>query len=192
MPFSADASTRVQSYNSGGFNATNVMKKGSPDRIRELLRIVDYLAKPFGTQEDLLLSFGVSGTDYTFDSNAEPTPTKDSVGRSAYVPWQYISDRTYVQYYPGIPNYAAHVFPIEKALVDPNTAVHDVTLGLYAPTSYQAATTNAQQTFFDGVNDIMLGRRPMTDYDSLLKTWQSAVGNQLKGEYNDALARQKS
>jgi putative aldouronate transport system substrate-binding protein len=192
MPFSADAGTRVQSYNSGGFNATDVMKKASPDRIRELLRIVDFLAKPFGTQEDLLLSFGLPGDDYTFDGNGEPTPTTAGTSRSAYVPWQYVSDRAYVEYYPGIPNYAAHLFPIEKALVDPKIAVRDASLGLYSPTSYRAANKTGQQSFFDGVNDIMLGRRPMSDYDELLKTWQSAVGNQLKSEYNDALTKQKS
>jgi putative aldouronate transport system substrate-binding protein len=192
MPFSADASTRVQSYNSGGFNATNVMKKASADRIRELLRIIDFLAKPFGTQEDLLLSFGLQGDDYAFDANGEPKPNTAGTSRSAYVPWQYMSDRAYVEYYPGIPNYAAHVFPIEKALVDPNIAVRDASLGLYSPTSYQAATKTGQQTFFDGMNDIMLGRRPMSDYDGLLKTWQSVVGNQLKSEYNDALAKQNT
>ena len=192
MPFSTDAKTKVQAYNSGGFNATNVIKKASPDRIRELLRIVDYLAKPFGTQEDLLLSFGLQGDDYTFDSRGEPLPTTAGTSRSAYVPWQYISDRAYVQYYPGIPDYAAHVFPIEKALVDPNIAVRDASLGLYAPTSYQAVTVTAQQSFFDGVNDVMLGRREMSEYDGLLKAWQSAVGNQLKSEYSDALAKQKS
>lgn len=192
MPFSAEPAGKVQAYNSGGFNATDVMKKASPDRIKELLRIVDYLAKPFGTQEDLLLSFGQQGDDYTFNANGEPTPSTAGTSRSAYVPWQYISDRTYVEYYPGIPDYAAHVFPIEKALVDPNIAVRDASLGLYAPTSYQAATKTGQQTFFDGLNDIMLGRRPMSDYDGLLKTWQSSVGNQLKNEYNDALAKQSS
>jgi len=191
MPFSADAKTKVQAYNSGGFNATNVMKKASPDRIRELLRILDYLAKPFGTQEDLLLSFGLPNSDYTFDSNGEPQPTKEGKNRSGYVPWQYISDRAYVEYYPGIPNYAEHVFPIEKALVDPKVAVGDVSLGLYSPTSYQAVTTTAQQNFFDGLNDILLSRRPLTDYDGLVKAWQAAVGDQLKKEYNDALAKQK-
>jgi putative aldouronate transport system substrate-binding protein len=192
MPFGADESTKVQAYNSGGFNATNVMKNASADRIRELLRIVDYLAKPFGTQEDLLLSFGLQGDDYAFDANGEPKPTTAGTSRSAYVPWQYISDRAYVQYYPGIADYAAHVFPIEKSLVDPNIAVRDASLGLYSPTSYQAANKTGQQSFFDGVNDIMLGRRPISDYDGLLKTWQSAVGNQLKSEYNDALAKQNS
>jgi putative aldouronate transport system substrate-binding protein len=191
MPFGADANTKVQSYNSGGFNATDVMKKASPDRIKELLRIIDYLAKPFGTQEDLLLAFGRQGDDYTFDSNGEPKPTTAGTSRSAYVPWQYISDRQYVEYYPGIPNYATHVFSIERALVDPNIAVRDASLGLYSPTSYQAANKTGQQTFFDGVNDIMLGRRPMSDYDGLLQTWQSAVGNQLKSEYTDALAKLK-
>lgn len=191
MPFSANAGGKVQAYNSGGFNATNVMKKASPDRIKELLRILDFLAKPFGTQEDLLLSFGLQGDDYTFNANGEPTPSTAGTSRSAYVPWQYVSDRTYVQYYPGIPGYAAHVFPIEKALVDPNLAVRDASLGLYSPTSYQAATKTGQQTFFDGLNDIMLGRRPMGDYDGLLQTWRSSVGNQLKSEFNEAMEKQK-
>jgi hypothetical protein len=38
----------------------------------------------------------------------------------------------------------------------------------------------------------MVGRRPVSDYDGLLKTWQSAVGNQLKSEYNNALSKQKN
>ena len=51
------------------------MKQASPDRIRELLRILDWVAAPFGTQEDLLLSYGLSGTDYTLDADNQPKPT---------------------------------------------------------------------------------------------------------------------
>ncbi len=191
MPFGADAKTKAQSFLTGGFNATNVMKKSSPDRVKELLRILDYLAKPFGTQEDLLISYGLSPDDYTIDSNGDPQLTKDGKNRSQYVPWQYLSDRRYVTYYAGIDGYAAHVHPIEQALVDPKIAVSDASLGLYAPTSYLPAATQAEQTLLDGVNDIITGRRQLSEFDGLVNDWRKAVGDKLKGEYNDALAKQK-
>lgn len=106
------------------------------------------------------------------------------------MPWQYISDRRYVTYYAGIAGYAAHVHPIEQALVDPKVAVSDASQGLYAPTSYLPAASQADQAVLDGVNDIITGRRPLSDFDGLVKDWQKAVGNQLKSEYNDELAKQ--
>ncbi|MBV9326453.1 MAG: hypothetical protein JO352_22035 [Chloroflexi bacterium] len=188
LPFSADANTKVQSYITGGYISTNVMKKASSDRVQELLRIVDYLAKPFGTQEDLLITYGLSPADYTIGPDGNPTLTSDGKSRSQYVPWQYMSDRPYATYYAGIPNYAQHVNMIEQKLVDTKIAVADVTLGYYSPTGASSAGKQAEQAFTDGVNNIVLGRDPMSNYDQLVKTWQDAVGTRIKQEYNDAIA----
>jgi putative aldouronate transport system substrate-binding protein len=188
LPFSADANTKVQSYITGGYISTNVMKKASPDRIRELLRIMDFLAKPFGTQEDLLITYGLAPADYTIGDDGNPTLTPDGKSRSQYVPWQYLADRPYATYYAGIPNYAKHVNEIEKVIVDPKIAVADVTLGYYSPTAASAAGKQAEQTWQDGINNIMLGRNPMSSYDQLVKEWQNSVGNKIKAEYNDAMA----
>jgi putative aldouronate transport system substrate-binding protein len=188
LPFSADATTRVQSYITGGYISTNVMKKASPDRVQELLRIIDYLAKPFGTQEDLLITYGLSPADYTIGPDGNPTLTADGKARSQYVPWQYMSDRPYATYYAGIPNYAGHVNQVEQALVDPKIAVADVTLGYYSATGASSAGKQAEQAFTDGVNNIILGRDTMNNYDGLVKAWQDAVGTKIKGEYNDAIA----
>jgi putative aldouronate transport system substrate-binding protein len=164
------------------------MKKSNPDRVRELLRIVDYLAKPFGTQEDLLITYGLSPADYTIGPDGNPVLTADGKSRSQYVPWQYISDRPYATYYAGIPNYAGHVNQVEQALVDPKIAIADVTLGYYSPTFASSAGKQAEQAFTDGVNNIVLGRDSMDSFDGLVKTWQDAVGSKIKGEYNDAIA----
>jgi putative aldouronate transport system substrate-binding protein len=188
LPFSADANTKVQSYITGGYISTNVMKKASPDRVKELLRVVDYLAKPFGTQEDLLITYGLSPADYTIAADGNPALTADGKSRSQYVPWQYISDRPYATYYAGIPDYAKHVNQIETALVDPKIAVADVTLGYYSPTQAASAGKQAEQAFLDGLNSIMVARDPMSNYDQLVKDWQNAAGNKIKQEYNDALA----
>jgi putative aldouronate transport system substrate-binding protein len=188
QPFAADANTKIQSYISGGYISTNVMKQASSDRVKELLRIVDYLAKPFGTQEDLLITYGLSPADYTIGDDGNPMLTSDGKSRSQYVPWQYMSDRPYATYYAGIPNYAKHVNEVEKALVDPKIAVADVTLGYYSPTQAASAGKQAEQAFQDGINNIMLGRDAMTSYDDLVKAWQSTAGNNIKQEFNDAMA----
>ncbi|MGH2520441.1 MAG: hypothetical protein ACRDF8_11590, partial [Chloroflexota bacterium] len=171
MPLAADSKTKLQGYITGGYISTNVMKKASPDRVRELLRIVDWLAPPFGSQEDMLLSYGLTPADYAVDSNGDPQLTASGKNRSQYVPWQYISAHPYVEYYPGIPNYAGHLFPIEKELVDPKIAVADATLGYYAPSAYSGTGVPATLSFFDGVTQIILGHQSISTYDSLVSTW---------------------
>ncbi|MGH2469650.1 MAG: hypothetical protein ACRDGF_06225, partial [Chloroflexota bacterium] len=191
LPFSGDAKTKVQSYISGGFISTDVMKKGSPDRIKELLRIVDYLAKPFGTQEDLLITYGLAPADYTIGPDGNPNLSSSGKDRSQYVPWQYLSDRPYATYYAGIPNYAQHVHEVEIKLVDPKIAVADVTLGYLSKTANSSQGKIAEQKFLDGLNSIMLGRLPMSNYDGLVKAWQDSAGTTIKKEYNDAIAAAK-
>ena len=188
LPFSADTNTKVQSYITGGYISTNVMKKASPDRVKEVLRILDYLAKPFGTQEDLLITYGLAPGDYTIGADGNPDLTSDGKTRSQYVPWQYIAERPYATYYAGIPDYAKRVNKVEIALVDPKIAVADVTLGYYSPTQSSAAGKQAERAFLDGINNIMVARDPMNKYDQLVKDWQNAAGNQIKREYSDSIA----
>ena len=102
-PFSATAGTPPQAFLTGGFVSSNVMKKASPVPYPELLRILDWLAAPFGTQEDMLLSYGLEGTDYTLDSNGQPKPTVSGINAAGYVPWRYLSQHPYVQYQADLP-----------------------------------------------------------------------------------------
>ena len=54
-PFAAHDGGKAAHFLSGGFLDTTALKKASPDRIKELLRIFNWLAAPFGSAEDLLL-----------------------------------------------------------------------------------------------------------------------------------------
>jgi putative aldouronate transport system substrate-binding protein len=67
------------------------------------------------------------------------------------------------------------------------TGIQDLTNGYYAPSAYGAAATSASQTFNDGVNDILFSRRPMSDYDQLMRDWQKAAGDQVRQEYMTAM-----
>ena len=63
-----------------------MLSKNSPDRIKQLLKVINYVAAPFGTKEYLVANYGVQGQDYQLDENGNPTRTKQGV--SNMIPWQ--------------------------------------------------------------------------------------------------------
>ncbi|MBV9326058.1 MAG: hypothetical protein JO352_20020 [Chloroflexi bacterium] len=186
-PFRATAGDKPVSYlTPGGYSSSNVMKKAAPDRVKELLRIMDWLAAPFGSSEDMLLHYGIENQDYNLDPKGNPIPTQSGLMNAGYVPWQYLSQRPYAQYQPDLPDYARISFDVEQKLV--NVGILDPTLQYYSKTQYSVQGIQAQQTFSDGINDIILGRRPMTDFDGLVQTWKSSAGDQIRGEYMQSIA----
>ncbi|OYN88746.1 extracellular solute-binding protein [Parenemella sanctibonifatiensis] len=50
-----------------------ISKQDSPDRVRELLRVADALASPYGTAEFLRLQYGIEGRHYTLEDGAIKT-----------------------------------------------------------------------------------------------------------------------
>ena len=40
----------------------------------------------------------------------------------------------------------------------------------------------------DGLNDIIVGREPLTSFDDLVKSWQTTAGNQIRQELQSAMA----
>jgi putative aldouronate transport system substrate-binding protein len=64
--------------------------------------------------------------------------------------------------------------------------VDDPTVGLYSPTDC-ARSPSLNQALYDGVTDIVLGRRPLSDYDQLVADWRSGGGEQIRAEYAQAL-----
>jgi putative aldouronate transport system substrate-binding protein len=188
-PFSATASsTKPQHFITGGTVAYNVVKKSSPERIKEILRIMNYLAAPFGTQEDLLLTYGLGDQDYTIDAAGNPAPTPAGIANSSYVPWQYIAHRPYVWYQADLPGYAQAAFNIEQVLVGVGTS--DPTRGFHSPTQSRKGVA-ADQTFYDGVADILFNRRPFSDFDQLVADWRTTAGDQIRMEFQDDISTSK-
>src|SRR6185437_8543854 len=87
-PFSAHGRQKPQFFLTGGYLGATALKKPSPDRIKELLGILNYLAAPFGSAEDLLLTSGVDGVDYTLDPKGNPVLTKQGNSDANYTPWK--------------------------------------------------------------------------------------------------------
>jgi putative aldouronate transport system substrate-binding protein len=187
-PFAAHDGGKPQHFLGAGFIATNALKKASPDRIKEILRIMDFLAAPFGTSEDLLLQYGLPDLHYTLDSSGKLTLTDRSNVDANYVNWKYIMQHSQVMYVPDIPGYAKAEYDAEHALIP--HGVPDPTWGMYSPALATKGVT-ANRTMVDGITDIVVGRRPIADFDALVKDWQDAAGEQIRKELQDAIAQAK-
>ncbi len=136
----------------------------------------------------MLLEYGVKDIDYKLDPKGNPIPTDRGNADADYVPWKYIAFHTPALHAPDIPGYAKRQTDAEKLLVP--TFVDDPTLGLVSNTQFSKGIPLAK-TVNDGLSDIVAGRRPMTDYDKLIKDWLAGGGAQIRKEYMDALAASK-
>jgi putative aldouronate transport system substrate-binding protein len=184
-PFPAASGGKTAHIFNLGFQSATALKQAPPDRVKELLRILDYLAAPFGSQEDLLLTAGIPGTDYTLDVNANPVLTDRGNADANQVPWKYVMQRPQVMYLPDIPNYARTLYDVEHALIP--IGLEDPSLGLYSPTASARGVT-ADLAWYENLADLIAGRRPMSDYDGLVSGWQNAAGNQVRTELMQAYA----
>jgi putative aldouronate transport system substrate-binding protein len=184
-PFPAHDGGKAQHFVTGGHLWGTAIKKGPDDRVKELLRIMNWLAAPFGSQEDQLLTFGVSGADYTVDSKGNPTLTPQGNADANYVPWKYTTQHPFVFYTPDIPSYAQIMSDAEKAVIP--AAVSDPAFGQVSLTNFTKGFS-LTQNMSDGLTDIIVGRRPLTDFDQLVKDWQSNGGETIRQEYQQSIA----
>jgi putative aldouronate transport system substrate-binding protein len=178
-----DGGKPVHMLNAAHLGATAI-KKSSPERIKELLRVLNYLAAPFGSQEDLLLSYGVEGPDYSFDDNGNPVLTERGNPDANYLPFKYIAQRPPVLYLPDIPDFTRTLVEAEKQLVP--IGITDPTVGFVSPTAVRNGAI-VTQTLQDGIRDIIAGRRPLSDYDQLVSDWRAAGGDTIRREFQDAI-----
>src|SRR4029453_6131247 len=73
-PFAHDGGKPSWHQFSGVIGMT-AAKKGAPERGKEILRILNYLGAAFGSEESLLLEYGVKGVDFNFDAQGNPVKT---------------------------------------------------------------------------------------------------------------------
>ncbi|HZX01933.1 hypothetical protein [Kribbella sp.] len=168
---------------SGIYSITALKKQTDPKKIELILRVLNWLAAPFGTEEYVYRVFGKEGVDHTVNSDGDPTLTQAGQTNTA-IPIRYLADAPAVVYQPGRPQDAdvQHAYQtkvLAKAAVNP-------TVGLFSNTN---AAKNAvlDKAINDGVKEIVQGRKPMTTFDSLVKTWRNTGGDAMRKEYETQL-----
>ncbi|MEZ0166872.1 hypothetical protein AB2L27_19125 [Kineococcus sp. LSe6-4] len=163
------------------FNALS--KQDDPEKIKLALRVANWLAAPFGTEEYLYRLYGEEGVDHARDAEGNPvlTPTGTT---NTVLPIRYLADSPYNIYVPGRPQdaEAQHDYQsLEIPVGIPNPVV-----GFY---SEAAASLNAAAdlAFLDGVYAIVQERQPFSNLENVISTWRNAAGDAMRTQYQDAM-----
>ena len=146
--------------------------------------MMNWIAAPFGSQEYLLMRFGVKDVDYTLDDKGNPLLTAQGKAETA-IPWQYITQGPNALYFPTAPEYPRVMQDAEKAMLP--FAQIDPTSTLYSPTFASKGTVLAQM-LANGVGEVVLGRSPVGSLDQLIADWKSQGGDQMRTEFEQAIA----
>lgn len=184
-PFAFDGGKPLYHAGSGQFGVTYIKQQPSVDRLKMLLRVANYFAAPFGSQEWLQNYFGVRDVDFT--SNADGAPVLTDQGRAELTAvWRYVSSPAYALFSANRSQEFAQVaHAAEQAMIAAMQI--DPTLGLYSPTA-AAQGPLTQDAMLSGVSDIIQGRRPVSDLDGLVAEWRTRAGDKMRGEFQEQLA----
>lgn len=187
LPILKDGGQAKQYSGNGAFSFTAI-KKATPERVKELLRILNYLASPFGSKEYFEINFGTEGVDHTINSQGIPALT-DTGRQNVGLNLQYLGQPPQVLF-------------SNSGLTENTQQQHTFQTELYKnmdtdPTRYhysetQSKSASLKSAFDDTVTGIIVGRQPLSDLSPAVKKWAEGGGNQIREEMQAALAAEKS
>lgn len=185
-PFGHDGGKAVAYVGSVGDFVTFV-KKGSEDKVKECLRVLDWLNAPFGSTENFLRTYGAEGKDYTLE-NGQPTLTDEGQAETYSLCLRFIGGGPDVLYATnGNTSVVKKMHAYQTAVSD--IRLKDPTAGVY---SEVAATSGAiTQQVSDTVTDVILGRKPQSALKDSVAKWKNAGGDKVRADYEKSIAETK-
>jgi len=183
IPVGADGGKATAPIDTGFFGITAIPAKVGKDRerVKELLRILDYYAAPFGSEERAFLNYGIEGVHHTV-KDGERVLTDQGKADIGELNNQTNNVPTY--YYPGATEDAILMQNTQRDLLA--IGVDDPTRGFYSPT-YVTKQAELRQLRIDRLNAIIQGRESLATLDQYVKDWRSRGGDQMRKEFQDAL-----
>ncbi|WP_030927382.1 hypothetical protein OG612_30425 [Streptomyces sp. NBC_01527] len=188
VPFAGKAgATPSYTLGYGSVGYTAISKKADTKRVEMLLRVLDYLAAPFGTEERLFLDNGIEGTHYTRTSNGDIklTAKGNAEAVTTAMPLAFLANTPEYIYLPGKSELASKIHGWQEELLK---------LGKANPTSGHFSDTSTKKSasigtaVSDTVLDVVAGRKPVSAFQDQVKKWRSGGGDQMRAEYEASIA----
>lgn len=154
-----------------------------PERIDEILGVINFLAAPMGSSEYFLVHNGVEGHNYTVEDGQVVPTTDEEIRRESFL--SQLGAFTQGFYFAGAP--ADHALQAQKVAEEMVPAfIADPTVGLDSEASFSKG--DALSTI---VNDyevgIVTGRREMSELEEMRTRWRDSGGDQMRGEFEEQL-----
>jgi len=153
------------------------------NRVKELLRILDYMAAPFGSEEYNFLNYGIEGVDSQKDPATGALSLTDQ-GNAERGDLAYVMAGLPVFYYPTAPGAAQSALDMATKIM--KVGIDDPTWRAYSATNVSKAA-ELNQFGFDRVTAIITGREPLTALTQAIADWKSRGGDQIRTEFQTSL-----
>ena len=176
----AKAVTR-NTQGSFGFTAIPATVGRDQERVKELLRILDYIASPFGSEEWFFLNYGVEGVDHQLNDGI-PLLTDRGIAERGDL--TYVMANLPVLYFPRAPEAVAPAQNMAYEIM--KIGIDDPSWPLYSATNV-AKGPELVQFGFDSITPIVTGRAPLSTLDDVIKEWKSRGGDQIRQEFEQSM-----
>lgn len=158
-----------------------VSKKASASVIRDVLAVANVTAAPYGTKEWMLANYGVEGTDYTIKNGVPVKTDKGNIEvANAYI---MVASPASTIAHPDLPDDG-------KAMVEWQQRMGAFTkkstfwgLQITEPSRYTDLMDNFEQL----EDDVVRGRKKISDMQQAVSDWKSKGGDKLRDWYKKLL-----
>ncbi|NBE50403.1 hypothetical protein [Streptomyces boluensis] len=192
VPFAAEKGMQPSwhyGYGSVGFTAIN--NKVPKKRVKTLLKVLDFLSAPMGTETRRFLDNGIEGKHWDLSKdgdvilndkgNAEVLTTRQAINFFGNAPQSL--------YLPGKPDVTRGIHETEVELI--KIAQADASTGFFSDT-YAGKGQSSKTELEESVKDIIAGREPLSSFKSdILPKWRRTAGDAMRREYETAMAKGK-
>lgn len=183
VPFGADGGKANYWLSSGFLGFTGIPSSVTDsERVKELLRILNYLAAPVFSEEANFISLGIDGWDNKIGKHGVKalTPT----GTNEIGSLTNVANPMIVYYYPSEPSLGPVAQEYTLQLLE--IGVFDPTASLISPTAMKQQPT-LDTLINDGVLRIVRGLDPLSALGNVIAAWKSQGGDQIAREYASGL-----
>jgi putative aldouronate transport system substrate-binding protein len=185
VPFEKDGGKAPYWQGGGAYAMTMLKKTSDKKKVDRFLRVLNYVAAPFGSKESFVMSYGADGSDYTMKKNVATLTVRGQ--REQDLGLAYIVGGPQVLCDPqGAPGIDQANYEWQKQVVPTilaNPAAH-----LYSQTQNTKGTSLEQQ-MQDAITSVFLGRDPASSLTSAVQKWKQNGGDQMAKEYAEAAAK---
>jgi putative aldouronate transport system substrate-binding protein len=187
VPFGHDGGPGVAHSGLGYFGFVCLPAKAARDRerVKELLRILDFYAAPFGSEEQTFLQYGIEGVHHELEPDG--SRLRNDFGEADIRDIPNLTSHPPVLYYPHQPAEALYTQGVARQMVE--IGIADPTLTAYSPTQ-AAKAGELSQLRIDRLTAIIAGREPLSALDGFIRDWRSRGGDQIRKEYEQDLKAQ--
>ncbi|HIT74227.1 MAG TPA: hypothetical protein IAA98_01405, partial [Candidatus Avipropionibacterium avicola] len=149
------------------------------NRIDELLRVADYFASPFGTEEYLKVAYGVADRHYTL-KDGQVQAVADAPNETVPGPNYFGSMSASNLYSATGGDNTRQLFDYCEQLIP--EGVRDPSIGKFSDTQASKGSA-ADKKLNDIQGDIIQGRAKLSEWPDAVKQWKAAAGDKIAEEY---------